>query len=164
MSNSVATAPDGAFKRAMLAVVPVVAVSILGRLATASNLPWFETLIKPAFNPPNWVFAPVWTILYAAMALVAWRLLGKPATSQRRTALVLYFGQLALNAAWPWTFFWLHSPLAGLLSIVPQALAVAATILVVRRVDPMSAWLLIPLAAWVGFATVLNLEVWRLNG
>jgi benzodiazapine receptor len=69
-----------------------------------------------------------------------------------------------LNAAWPWTFFWLHSPLAGLLSIVPQVLAVAATILVVRRVDPISAWLLIPLAAWVGFATVLNLEVWRLNG
>jgi benzodiazapine receptor len=90
MSGPASRALYGTFKRAMIAVVPVIAVSILGRLAAASDLPWYETLIKPAFNPPNWVFGPVWTILYAAMAFAAWRLLGKPATSQRRTALVLY--------------------------------------------------------------------------
>jgi benzodiazapine receptor len=163
MNRPERTTRSSAATRALLALGPVAAASLLGRLASSPNLAWYATLSKPAFNPPNWVFAPVWAILYAMMAFAAWRLLSQPATSQRRTALVLFFLQLALNAAWPWTFFWLQNPLTGLLCIVPQAIVIVATIVAARHVDRVSSWLLIPLAAWVSFATVLNLAIVRLN-
>jgi benzodiazapine receptor len=163
MSSPERTKRFSAPTRALLALGPVAAASILGRMATAPNLDWYATLAKPDFNPPNWVFAPVWATLYAMMAFATWRLLGKVPTPQRRAALALFFAQLALNAAWPWTFFWLQSPLTGLLCIVPQAIAIVATIAAAHRIDRISAWLLIPLAAWVGFATALNLEIGRLN-
>ncbi len=152
--------------RAAIAVVPIVAASLLEQWATYPNLaPWYAGLVKPSFNPPNWIFAPVWTILYLLMAYALWRILKVSGNdADRRAALILFFVQLALNALWSWLFFGLNNPLAGLLNIVPQLLLILATIDRFRRLDRLAALCLAPLAAWVAFASLLNFEIWRLNG
>lgn len=150
----------------VLAVVAVGAASVAGQIATYPNLaPWYAGLVKPSFNPPNWIFGPVWTILYVLMAFAVWRILRlPPASPARRTALTLFFVQLVLNAAWSWMFFDANSPLLGLINIVPQLLVVVATVVAFHRLDKVAAWCLVPLAAWVAFASALNLAIWRLNG
>ncbi|MGO4831549.1 TspO/MBR family protein [Rhizobiaceae sp. 2RAB30] len=144
----------------------MIAASLLGQWATYPNLAtWYAGLVKPAFNPPNWIFGPVWTALYLLMAYSVWRVLKVvDRDAERRNALALFFLQLALNAGWSWLFFALNSPLAGLLNIVPQFLLILATIVRFRRLDLVAALCLVPLAVWVGFASVLNFEIWRLNG
>ena len=150
---------------AALAIVAVAAASIIGQLATYPNLGWYGALGKPSFNPPNWIFGPVWTALYLLMAFALWRILRlSEASATRRLALTLFFIQLALNAAWSWMFFGANNPLLGVINIIPQFLAVLATITVFSRLDPLSAWSLVPLAAWVAFASILNIAIWRLNG
>lgn len=143
----------------------VIAALLLGQLATYPNLePWYAALAKPSFNPPNWLFAPVWGALYLLMAFAGWRVLRQPASPPRQTGLMLFFGQLALNAAWSWMFFAAHSPLLGLVNIIPQWLLVAATVAAFARLDRLAAWCLAPLAAWVGYAAMLNAAIWWLNG
>ena len=151
---------------AVLAVAAVAVTSILGQIATNPNLvPWYAGLAKPTFNPPNWVFAPVWTILYALMAFALWRTLRLTGPyAARRRAVLLFFILLIFNAAWSWMFFWSQSPLLGLLNIVPQFVVILVTIILVARLDSLAAICLFPLAAWVAFAGVLNLAIWRLNG
>jgi translocator protein len=149
-----------------LAVTPVVAASLLGQLATYPNLrPWYAGLTKPSFNPTDWVFAPVWTALFVLMAFAVWRILRLPReTPMRDRTLVLFYLQLALNAAWSWMFFAANSPLFGLMNIVPQFVVILFTLAVFRRLDAIAGWCLVPLAAWVGFAIVLNFSIWWLNG
>ena len=91
--------------RGALAIAAVGTASVLGQLATYPNLPWHAGLVKPSFNPPNTVFAPVWTALYLMMAFAVWRILRLPPSPERRYALVLFAAQLVLNAAWSWMFF-----------------------------------------------------------
>ena len=125
-----------------------------------SNLePWYAGLAPS--NPPNWIFASVWTTLFLLMAFSVWRILRLPRTSARRTALALFFIQLALNAAWSWMFIASDSPLLGIINIVPQWLIIIATIVAFYRLDKIAAWCLFPLAAWVAFAGVLT---WRSGG
>ena len=152
--------------RAAIAIVPIIAASLLGQWATYPNLAsWYAGLAKPSFTPPDWIFAPVWTSLYLLMAYAVWRILKVTGNdADRRSALMLFFVQLALNALWSWLFFGLNNPLAGLLNIVPQLLVILATIDRFRRLDRLAALCLAPLAAWVAFASVLNFEIWRLNG
>jgi translocator protein len=151
---------------AALAVAGVAGTSALGQLATFPNLaPWYEELIKPSFNPPNWLFGPVWTSLYVLMAFAVWRILRLPAeTKGRSAALALFAAQLAVNAAWSWMFFAAQNPLLGLVNIAPQLLLILATIAAFQRLDKITAACLVPLAGWVTFASVLNFEIWRLNG
>jgi benzodiazapine receptor len=150
-------------KRFGLSVLPVVAAVLLGQVATFPNLaPWYAGLAKPSFNPPNWIFGPVWFALYALMAVAVWRIIGTSAP-QKRAALILFFVQLAFNAAWSWLFFGLHAPLLGLCDIVPQWLLVVATMLVFWRIDRLAGLCLLPLTFWVAFASLLNFEIWRLN-
>lgn len=147
------------------AIAALVATSIAGQLATYPNLePWYAGLEKPAFNPPNWVFAPVWTSLYALMAFAFWRILRLPKSRERRTAILLFTGVLVLNAAWSWMFFGANSPALGLLNIVPQLALIAVTIVAFGRIDRTAALCLVPLAAWVAYAALLNVSIWRLNG
>jgi benzodiazapine receptor len=149
---------------AVLAFVVVAAPSVAGQIATYPNLtPWYAGLQKPSFNPPNWLFAPVWTTLFVLMAFALWRILRAPASQPRRIALSLFLLQLALNAVWSLMFFAAHSPILGLLDIVPQLAIIVATIIAFYRLDRLAAWCLVPLAAWVAFATVLNVSIWRLN-
>jgi len=151
---------------AICALALVAVVSILGQIATFPNLtPWYAGLTKPGFNPPNWVFGPVWTTLYLLMAFALWRILRlPPGTPGRPMALAYFFAQLALNAAWSWLFFWAHSPLLGLIDIVPQLALIAASIVSFARVDKIAAWCLVPLLAWVSYASLLNAAIWWLNG
>ena len=123
--------------------------------------PSSSTCALRSFNPPNWVFAPVWTTLYVLMAFAVWRILRLPQVSAaRRLTLSLFFIQLALNAAWSWMFFGANNPLFGLINIVPQFLAILATVVAFHRLDRMAAWCLLPLLAWVAFASVLNVAIW----
>lgn len=124
---------------------------------------WYASLAKPAWNPPAWVFGPVWTTLYLAMAVAVWRV-GRPGWSgQRRAALACFLLQLTLNAAWTPVFFGLHAPGPALVVIVGLFIAITATIASFAQHDRLAALLLAPYLAWVGFATVLNAELWRLN-
>jgi len=149
----------------LIAVAAVGGALLLGQIATFPNLPWYAGLAKPSFNPPNWLFGPVWTTLYALMAFSAWRVMRRPPTEPGRSlALALFFIQLALNAAWSWMFFWAHNPALGLLNIIPQLLLVVATAAAFYRIDRLAGACLIPLIAWVGFAAILNFSIWRLNG
>jgi len=149
---------------AALATGAVTMISIFGQIATYPNLSWYGGLTKPSFNPPNWIFAPVWTTIYILMACALWRILRvSTGSSTTRLPIVLFFILLAFNAAWPWMFFWAHSPLLGMANIAPQFGVILATIVVVAWLDRPAAICLLPLAAWVGFASVLNIVIWLLN-
>ena len=147
-----------------LAVIAVLAASVAGQLATASHLAWYARLAKPSFTPPDGIFGPVWGALYLLMAFAVWRVVKLRASPARAVALALFFLQLALNAAWSWMFFGAHSPLLGLLNIVPQFLLVVATLIAFLRLDRPAGLAMAPLAAWVGFAVALNAAIWQLNG
>ncbi len=158
--------PMSPLVRGAAAILPVLLAAWLGSLATRPNIPtWYAGLVKPGFTPPNWVFGPVWGGLYLMMAWAAWRILSLPRERPGRTAaLTAFFVQLALNAAWSFAFFAAHSPLAGLVVIVVLLAAILATIRSFWRLDRPAALLLVPYAAWVGYATALNAVIWRLNG
>jgi benzodiazapine receptor len=148
---------------AVVAIAPVAAAAVFGNLVTMPNIPtWYAKLAKPTFNPPNWVFAPAWTILYVLMAYSFFRLLDS-ASEWRSIAVLLFFIQIALNAAWSWIFFSRHSPRGGLVVIAGLWLAIAAMILAFWQVDHIASVLLLPYLAWVSFAAVLNWEIHRLN-
>lgn len=125
---------------------------------------WHAALVKPAWNPPNFVFAPVWTLLYALMGAAAWLVFRSASSPRRRTALALFAVQLALNAAWSWLFFGRHALGASLAEIVLLWAAILATLLAFRPVSRAAAWLLAPYLAWVTFASALTYAIWRLNG
>ncbi|WP_232628420.1 TspO/MBR family protein [Methylobacterium sp. Leaf118] len=155
--------------RIAAAILPVLVTAALGSLATGANIEtWYATIRKPAFNPPNWVFPVAWTLLYAMIAVSLWRLLGaRPVSGPARRAwwlaLAAFGAQLALNAAWTPVFFAVHE--LGLALIV--ALAMLAMILwsirLSWRFDRAAAWLLVPYAAWVSFACLLNGVIWQMN-
>ncbi len=148
-----------------LAIALVAAAAALGNIATFPNLaPWYAQLAKPAFNPPNAIFGPVWTALYALMAFAFWRILRQPPSMPGRNwAVALFLAQLALNAAWSFLFFAARSPALALFDILPQLALIVATVVAFWRIDRLAALCLSPLAAWVAFASVLNFEIWRLN-
>ena len=140
----------------------VTAVAVVGGLATDIG-PWYTALEKPAFNPPNWLFGPVWTLLYALMTIAAWRVVECRGPRAVRLQLALFFGQLALNLAWTFLFFGAHRPDLALVDIVALDVAVLATGWAFSRVDRVAAWLLVPYAAWIAFATILNAAIVHLN-
>jgi tryptophan-rich sensory protein len=140
------------------------AVAAISGLTTAASVTtWYAALNKPAFNPPNWVFGPVWTVLYVLMAVAAWRVWLRPASRERRTALALYAVQLGLNFAWSLVFFGAHAPAAALADITALFAAVCSTALAFRRLSPAAALMLAPYSLWVAFAGALNFAIWRLN-
>lgn len=140
------------------------AVLAIGGAATATSVgTWYQTLAKPPFNPPDWIFAPVWTALFFMMALAGWRVWRRDGLRQARLALTLFALQLALNLAWSIVFFGWRSIGAALIEIVFLLLAVLATTLAFWRRDRVAGMLFIAYAAWVTFATVLNAALWRLN-
>ncbi len=151
---------------AVVALGTVAAALIVAQMATYPNLAaWYDQLIKPPLTPPNWVFGPVWSLLYALMAFAAWRILMLPAgTPGRRAALAAFFAQLALNAAWSWMFFAAHSTFLGLINIVPQLVLIVVTIALFFRLDKIAASCLVPLAGWVGYSAIMNAALWWLNG
>jgi benzodiazapine receptor len=124
---------------------------------------WYPSLNKPAWTPPDAIFAPVWTALYLTMALAAWLVWLRRPSGDVATALGFFAVQLVLNAAWSGLFFGLHSPAAGLADIVLLWCAIVATALSFGRISVLAGWLLAPYLAWVSFAAILNFAVWQLN-
>ena len=131
---------------------------------TASAIPgWYRTLNRPGIAPPNWVFAPVWTLLYALMAIAAWYVWLSASSTFRTWGLVLFLVQLALNFAWSWIFFRQHAIGAALFEVIILWAFIGATTLLFARVTPVAAGLMAPYWAWVTFATALNAGFWLLN-
>jgi benzodiazapine receptor len=143
------------------------AVAGAGGAITATSVGgWYQGLAKPWFNPPDWVFGPVWTLLYAMIALAAWRvwrLRGWRARGAIEPALLVWALQLALNLCWSFVFFGARMIGAALLEIVVLLAAIVVTLRLFARIERLAAWLLAPYAAWVAFATLLNAALWRLN-
>lgn len=136
----------------------------VGSLYTNPSVdPWYAALTKPSWNPPNWVFGPVWTMLYLMMAVAAW-LVWRRRGAAAGVPLALFAAQLALNALWSYLFFGLHRPGLAFAEITLLWAAILATLLAFRRVVPLAAWLLVPYLLWVTFAAFLNFTIWRLNG
>lgn len=121
---------------------------------------WYADLAKPPFNPPNWIFGPVWSALYVLIGVAGWRVWRQDRTGP---AMRLWVAQLLLNYLWSPVFFGLHQ--IGLAMIVIVALALAIVVFIAERWrrDQVAAWLFAPYAIWVAFATLLNLALWRLN-
>ncbi|HDT13314.1 MAG TPA: tryptophan-rich sensory protein [Candidatus Aminicenantes bacterium] len=138
---------------------------IIGSLFTAPSIPgWYAALVKPSFNPPGWVFGPVWTALYAMMGVAAWlvydRGLGKPGV---KIALAVFAVQLLLNVLWSVVFFGLHRILAAFIVIVLLGAMILWTIVLFHRISRPAAYLLLPYILWVSFAAVLNVSLYVLN-
>jgi len=145
-------------------VVLWLAVSGLGGWVTSSSVgTWYQTLQKPPFNPPDWVFAPVWTTLYVMMAVAAWRVWRTPPTDARRQALIAFVLQLGLNLAWSFLFFGFREIGWAMVEVTFLLLAIVATGARFWRIDRLAGALFVPYAAWVAYATALNAALWRLN-
>jgi benzodiazapine receptor len=124
---------------------------------------WYRQLRKPAFNPPAWIFAPVWTTLYLMMGLSAWLVWRNAGWTQGRMALTLFLVQLCLNGLWSALFFKLRRPGLALFEIAILIAAVALTAVAFLPISKLAFWFLVPYLGWLAFASLLNLEIWRLN-
>ena len=124
---------------------------------------WYAALAKPAWNPPNAIFAPVWSVLYGLMAVAAWLVWRRAGFSGAGAALGLFAVQLILNALWSYLFFGRHQPGLAFGDIVVLWVAILSVVLLFLRVDRVAGALLLPYLAWVGFAAYLNFTLWRLN-
>lgn len=145
-------------------VVLCFAVAAAGGAVTATSVgTWYAGLAKPAFNPPDWVFGPVWTVLYVMMAVAAWRVWRRRAAPGARPALGAWAVQLALNLSWSFVFFGARMPGAALAEIAALLAAIVATLVLFRRIERLAGALLVPYVAWVAFAAVLNAAIWALN-
>ncbi|MBI4250411.1 tryptophan-rich sensory protein [Candidatus Uhrbacteria bacterium] len=138
---------------------------IVGSVFTVSAIPvWYADLVKPAFNPPAWVFGPVWTVLYALMGIAAFLVWKKGWTQKNvKVALGVFGAQLTLNAAWSILFFGLRNPGFAFADITVLWLLIAATIVAFYRISRPAAYLLVPYILWVSFAAYLNYAIWILN-
>jgi tryptophan-rich sensory protein len=125
---------------------------------------WYARLRKPSWRPPNWLFAPVWSLLYLMIAVAGWLVWLPGGLAASAAPLALWLGQLVLNAAWTPAFFGLRRPDLGLVVIAVLWLAIVATVVAFAAFSTAAALLMLPYLAWVSFATALNFAIWRLNG
>jgi tryptophan-rich sensory protein len=153
------------FVRVFLALGICLFIGFLGSLATQTSIGgWYLQLDKPSFNPPNWIFGPVWTVLYILMGIAAGIVWNKGFYHKWVQIALYHFGfQLLLNASWSLLFFGLMEPFWALLDIIALFIVLLLTIKWFKIVNKTAAYLLIPYAIWVAFAAVLNFEIWRLN-
>jgi benzodiazapine receptor len=140
------------------------AAAAVGAMLTNPSVPgWYASLTKPSWNPPSWVFGPVWSLLYLLMGVSAWLVWLKAGFRAARVPLALFGVQLVLNMAWSALFFGLRSPGAALIEIVLLWGAILATMIAFWRRSAPAGWLMLPYLAWVTFAVALNLAIWNLN-
>jgi len=138
-------------------------VSFVGAQGSWQGLgDWYNALAKPSFNPPNWLFAPVWTVLYLMMGIAAFLIWQSPSKS-RKLALTLYAVQLGLNGLWSWLFFAWQKLEESAIEISFLWVMIVLTMLVFFPINRRAGWLLVPYLAWVSFAAMLNWTIWSLN-
>ncbi|MDP2354634.1 MAG: TspO/MBR family protein [Beijerinckiaceae bacterium] len=150
---------------AAIAIGVVFVASAIGGSATGPNIPtWYASIQKPWFNPPNYVFGPVWTVLYIMLAFSFWRILRLPSdTPGRARAIGWFVVQISLNALWSVAFFGFQSPEFGLGVIAALLVVIVGNMIVFLRLDRIAGWMFAPYLAWVAFASVLNLAIVQLN-
>ncbi len=124
---------------------------------------WYEGLAKPTWRPPNWLFGPVWAVLYGMIAISGWLVWREAGLQGAAVPLAIYAIQLVLNGLWSFVFFGLRRPDVALAEMMLLWAAIAATIAAFHPIHAGAAWLLVPYLCWVSFAMVLNLSIWRLN-
>lgn len=149
----------------IIAIALPLAVGATSGFFTATGVgTWYTTIQKPSWNPPGWVFGPVWTTLYVLMGIslyLVWKAdIGAPA---KNLALGLFLAQLVLNFFWSFIFFYMEQPGWAFVEIVAMWALIVATIFAFARVNNMAAWLLVPYVSWVSFAGILNYAIWKLN-
>ncbi|MCV9930609.1 tryptophan-rich sensory protein [Flavobacterium sp. LS1R49] len=152
--------------RILAVVVTCLAIGYFSGIVTRSSVDtWYPTLIKPSFNPPNWVFAPAWSLLYLLMGVAAglvWDRIEYEKDAVKK-ALVFFAIQLALNALWSYLFFGLMNPLLALLEVFVLWLMIYETLLKFIKINKIAGYLLVPYLLWVSYATILNASIWWLN-
>lgn len=150
----------------LVMIVTCVVVGAVSGLVTQENIDtWYPTLAKPSFNPPNWLFAPVWSTLYVIMGIAAglvWHEMDRQKELVKK-GLIYFAIQLALNALWSFLFFGLHNPLLALIEIVLLWLMIYETFVQFNKVNKIAGYLFIPYLMWVTFALALNASIWWLN-
>ncbi|WP_298545438.1 TspO/MBR family protein [uncultured Aquimarina sp.] len=148
-----------------VAVLLCLLIGFLGNIATQTSIStWYVALEKPSFTPPNWIFGPVWTILYILMGIAAGIVWSKGFYHKWVKTALYHFGfQLLLNAAWSIFFFGMRNPLIALVDILALFILLLFTIKWFKVVNSTAAYLLIPYLIWVAFATALNFSIWQLN-
>jgi len=144
-------------------VVACYAAAGIGGYATAGSVSgWYQTIKRPSFQPPDWLFGPVWTVLYGLMAVAAWLVYVKTARVMS-VPMMLFATQLVLNVAWSIIFFGLHRPGLAVIDIALLLAAIIATTIAFWRVSRPAGALMLPYLGWVIFASILNVSIWRLN-
>jgi translocator protein len=147
-------------------IITCLAVGYFSSIVTRDNIPtWYAIINKPSFNPPNWIFGPVWTTLYILMGLAGGMIWNKLETNEAavKKAFLYFVIQLALNAAWSFLFFGLHNTLLASIEVVLLWLVIFETYKQFKVIDKIAGYLLIPYLAWVGFASILTISIWYLN-
>ncbi|HQW69563.1 MAG TPA: tryptophan-rich sensory protein [Flavobacterium sp.] len=147
-------------------IMTCLAVGYFSSIVTRENIPtWYALINKPSFNPPNWVFAPVWTALYILMGYAAGRVWNRLEVDEInvKKAFLFFLIQLALNALWSFLFFGLQNPFLASIEIILLWLMIYETYKQFKNIDKIAAYLLLPYLAWVSFAAVLTFSIWYLN-
>jgi translocator protein len=152
----------------LVVVVTCLVVGYFAGMVTRSAITtWYPTLVKPSFNPPNWIFAPVWSMLYVIMGVAAglvWNRMEQEKEKEvAKSALIFFAIQLALNALWSYLFFGLKNPMLAGLEVIVLWLMIYETYLKFAKIDKIAGYLFIPYLLWVSFASVLNASIWWLN-
>jgi translocator protein len=147
-------------------IMTCLAVGYFSSQVTRENIPiWYDTITKPSFNPPNWVFAPVWTLLYIMMGYAAGRVWNKIETDEEnvKSAFIFFLLQLVMNTLWSFLFFGLHNPMLAFFEILLLWVIIYETYTQFKNIDKIAGYLLLPYLAWVSFAAILNGSIWWLN-
>jgi translocator protein len=149
----------------IIAIVVSELAGIIGSVFTTPSIAgWYAGIVKPALNPPAWVFGPVWTTLFVLMGISAFLIWRKGLDRKDvKIALGIFLGQLVLNTLWSIIFFGLHSPGGAFIEIIFLWLAILATIIAFAKISKPAMWLLLPYILWVSFAGYLNYSIWMLN-
>ena len=152
--------------RILSIVVGCLVIGYFSGIVTRSAITdWYPTLIKPSFNPPNWIFAPVWSALYIMMGVAAGLVWNKIEFQKEavKKAIIFFAIQLGLNALWSYLFFGLHNPMLAGLEIIILWLMIYETYVQFSKINKIAGYLFLPYIAWVSFAAVLNASIWWLN-
>lgn len=149
-----------------LLIILIIACNLIGAIGavwTSSDSPWYKEINKPSFNPPSWIFGPVWTLLFTLMGISLYFVWTSPSSNIKIIALALFAVQFLFNVAWSYLFFGLNKPLWSFIEILFLLVLIIATAFSFFKINKPSGYLLIPYLLWVSFAAILNYSIWKLN-